>query len=110
MKFLSTCFCLLTLSCNAQNNIKNYTEAYDLTFKMGRDSAVLCPWRENAAYSNYAIPVPSDGLFTQVYFKQFPFIDRLKTEFEQRILLPDNNEKKGKVLFECKGTNIALLY
>jgi hypothetical protein len=87
----------------------NYTEAYDLTFKMEQDSTVLYPWKGNVAYY-YEKPILSNGLFTNVYFKQSPLLERLKTEYEQRILLPDNNENKGKVSLKCKGIGIDFLY
>lgn len=41
----------------------------------------------------------------QKYLKGFPS-DCLRTELEQRILLPIHKEKEGLVTFEAKGENI----
>lgn len=72
---------------------------------------VVYPWLENAAYTNYTLNGYIDDsstrpLYTKMYMKGFPFENRLKTENEQRILLPIHNEKEGRVDFENKGENL----
>jgi erythromycin esterase-like protein len=80
---------------------------------MSSGSAILYPWRENAAYDRYTIPFYiKDGnrsLFSKMYPKGFPFADRLQTEYEQRILLPEHKENKGEIKIESKGENITSL-
>src|SRR5690554_5777238 len=67
-------------------------------------------WRENGAYSNYSIPIymqdSAGNLFARKFIKGFPFYNRLRTEYEQRILLPDGNLKNTVVEFKSKGKNI----
>lgn len=94
----------------AQTTNLTYTDAYDLNFTFKNDSSILYTWRENGAYSNYTIPMSNKylnrTLFTKAYLKGFPFSDRLKVEYEQRILLPEHEEQEGCVEFEYKGSNI----
>lgn len=100
-------------SCMAQSTKQTYTDAYDLHFTMRPDSYVNYPWRENAAFSNYSIPAflkdSNRKLFAKRYIKGFPFYNRLRTECEQRILLPGNEMGEAVVEFEGKGQNIELV-
>lgn len=100
--------------CSGQSFQPTYVEVYDLNFKMKVDSLTKYPWRENVAYSPYTIPSythESDrSLFTKIYVEDFPFIDRLRTEYEQRILLPTNNENNARISLESKGRNIEKLF
>ena len=61
----------------AQSTKQTYTDAYDLHFTMRPDSNVNYPWRENAAFSNYSIPIylkdSNRELFAKRYIKGFPF-------------------------------------
>lgn len=99
--------------CMAQSTKQTYTDAYDLHFTMRPDSNVNYPWRENAAFSNYSIPIylkdSNRELFAKRYIKGFPFYNRLRTECEQRILLPGNEMGEAVVEFEGKGQNIELV-
>lgn len=101
---------LQSISCVAQVKPKTYTDLYDLHFTMNAPS-IEYPWLENAAYGNYTIPFftqdSNSRLFMKRYPKQFPFADRLRTEYEQRILLPVHTEKEGSVEFEGKGENLS---
>ncbi len=98
----------------SKDNCKNYTKGYDLHFTMQSDSAVIYPWLENAAYSNYNLSGYMQGmnrvLFIKIYSKGFPFLNRLRTEYQQRILLPYNDTKKATIEFECKGHNIKRIF
>lgn len=109
-RFLLFYFFIYSLSCTAQSLSKTYTDMYDLNFTMV-DSSIVHPWIENAAYSNYTTPVyiedSDSSLFARKYLKMFPFTDRLRVEYEQRILLPVHHEKEGSVEFEGKGENLA---
>lgn len=101
--------CILGLSsCIAQPLSINYVDAYNLHFSM-EDMTIEYPWMENAAYSGCAINIEmkesNRTLFTKKCFKGFPS-DYLRTELEQRILLPIHKEKEGLVTFEAKGENI----
>ena len=101
--------CILGLSsCVAQPLSINYVDAYNLHFSM-EDMTIEYPWMENAAYSGCAINIEmkesNRTLFTKKYLKGFPS-DYLRTELEQRILLPIHKEKEGLVTFEAKGENI----
>ena len=99
-----------SLSCTAQSLSKTYTDVYDLNFTMV-DSSIVHPWIENAAYSNYTTPVYIEdsgfSLFAKKYLGIFPFTDRLRVEYEQRILLPAHNEKEGNIEFEGSGEGLA---
>lgn len=103
----------ISMSCLAQLERQTYTNVYDLHFTMKSDSTIIYPWRENASYSNYSISAyrqdSNRKLFIKRYLKGFPFYKRLRTEYEQRILLPDSNMKEAKVEFESKGKNIKLV-
>lgn len=106
--FLIVFFCI---SCTDQVSKPIYSDVYDLNFTMKSDSLILYPWLENAAYANYTLNSYIDNssirpLFTKMYMKGFPFKNRLKTENEQRILLPIHKEKKGRIEFESKGENL----
>ena len=48
-------FIFYAVSCTAKLEKQTYTNVYDLHFAMRFDSAVVYPWRENGAYSNYTI-------------------------------------------------------
>jgi len=102
------------ITCTAQLKKQTYSDAYNLHFNMQSDSMVMCQWRENGAYSNYSIPIymkdSTDYLFAKKFFKGFPFYNRLRTEYEQRILLPEGNLKDAVVEFESKGENIQQVY
>lgn len=106
-------FIFHTTSCTAQLEKQTYTHVYDLHFTMQPDSTIVYPWRENGAYSNYSIPfyINDSGrnLFTMRFMTGFPFYNHLRTEYEQRILLPSNNIKQAVVEFEGKGNNIKLV-
>lgn len=101
---------IYSLACVAQSPSKTYTDVYDLNFSMVNPS-IVHPWIENAAYSNYTTPVfikdSLSTLFARKYLKIFPFTDRLRVEYEQRIQLPIHNEKEGNVAFESKGENLT---
>ena len=66
-------FIFYTVSCTAKLEKQTYTNVYDLHFAMRSDSAVVYPWRENGAYSNYTIPAyiqdSNRNLFAKKYFK-----------------------------------------
>lgn len=108
--FFLEIFSLCALSCNAQTSGQTYSKMYNLNFEIKEDSLILYHWRENGAYANYSLSFSKGDtdrlLFTKVYFKGFPFCDRLRTEVMQRILLPYHNEKEGCIEFECKGNNL----
>ena len=53
--------------------------------------------------------ISNRNLFAKKYFKGFPFSKRLRSEYEQRILLPNNNIKEAVIGFEGKGDNIKLV-
>ena len=102
--------CILGLSsCVAQPLPINYIDAYNLHFSMEEDMVIEYPWMENAAYTGCSINVEmkesNRTLFAKKYLKGFPS-DCLRTELEQRILLPIHKEKEGLVTFEAKGENI----
>lgn len=101
------------LSCTAQSKKQIYTDVYNLHFAMQPDSSVVYPWRENAAFSNYSIPVylqdSGRKLFAKKFIKGFPFSNQLRTEYEQRILLPSDEIERAVVEFEGKGQNIELV-
>lgn len=109
-RFLLFYVFIYSLSCTAQSLSKTYTDVYDLNFTMV-DSSIIHPWIENAAYSNYTTPVyiedSDSSLFARKYLKMFPFTDRLRVEYEQRILLPTHHEKEGNIEFKGKGENLA---
>ena len=92
---------------------QTYTAIYDLQFSMQGDSSVVYPWFENAAYSNYSISTyvqeSNRKMFAKKFIKGFPFSNHLRTEYQQRILLPYNNAKEATIEFECKGENINLV-
>lgn len=102
------CFCCIPLV--AQPEIQTYTKMYDFDFTMKVDSLTKYPWLQNRAYVNYVLPVISKdsgrALFINRYVKGFPFSDRLRTEYLQRVLLPIHHERVGSIRFECKGKNI----
>lgn len=106
-------FLIFTMPCIAQLERQTYTSAYDLHFTMQSDSAIIYSWRENASYRNYSTSAymqdSNRNLFIKRYAKGFPFSKRLKTEYEQRILLPNGNMKEAIVEFESKGNNIKLV-
>ena len=102
---------LLCIKCTGHSSKPTYSDIYDLNFTMKSDSLVVYPWLENAAYSNNTLNGYIDDssirpLYTKWYLKGFPFINRLKTENEQRILLPIHKKKEGRIDFESKGENI----
>ena len=91
--------CILGLSsCVAQPLPINYIDAYNLHFSMEEDMVIEYPWMENAAYTGCSINVEmkesNRTLFAKKYLKGFPS-DCLRTELEQRILLPIHKEKEG---------------
>lgn len=110
-------FCLLIclvglLPCISQPLTGNYVEAYNLHFSMERDTFIEHPWMENAAYIGCAINSEINEtdrtLFAKKYLKGFPS-SCLRTELEQRVLLPLHKEKVGLVTFEGKGENIKIV-
>ena len=106
-------FCMgIVASCASQERRPTYLDAYDLHFTMQDDSTVVYSWRGNAAYANYAFPAfikdVNHNLFAMRYMKGFPYNNHLRTEFEQRILLPNNKLKEAFVEFEGKGESIRL--
>lgn len=98
------------IPCIAQSGKQNYTRAYDLDFKMLPDSLRPYRWIENGAYALYTIlwgvKGPMGTLYTRRYIKEIPIVDRLRTEFSHRILLPHDNLKEGVVGLECKGSGL----
>lgn len=94
----------------AQLPQQTYTDAYDLDFSMAYDASILYPWLENAAYANHATSIfieeKDQTIFAKAYEKGSPVADRLKTEFEQRIILPNNKQKEAVVKLESKGYHI----
>ncbi|RNC63805.1 hypothetical protein D7D25_14460 [Proteiniphilum sp. X52] len=102
-----------TTSCAAQSTERTYADVYDLHFTMHPDSIVVYQWRENAAFSNYSIPVYLEDsnrkLFAKKFTKGFPFSNQLRTEYEQRILLPSDKIEQAVVEFEGKGQNVELV-
>lgn len=108
--YILLCLCFCYSSCIAQSTEETYTKTYDLDFTMRTDSFTLYPWMENAAYANYTLPVfikdSTRVLFAKEYMRGFPFSDRLRTEYQQRVLLPIHHEKSGSIKFENKGENI----
>lgn len=105
-------FIFYTVSCTAKLEKQTYTNVYDLHFAMRSDSAVVYPWRENGAYSNYTIPAYIQDSNRNLFAKnilRISFSKRLRSEYEQRILLPNNNIKEAVIGFEGKGDNIKLV-
>lgn len=102
------------ISCMAQSTKQNYTNAYNLNFTIKPDSTLVYPWLENAAFASYTFPVSvkdsSRTLFGRKYFNSFPFIDHLRTECQQRILLPKNNEQEGYVELQSKGLHLKSVF
>ncbi|MDR3118609.1 MAG: erythromycin esterase family protein [Mediterranea sp.] len=100
-------FLLAGVLCFGQNRERTYTKEYDLHFHM-TDSTALFPWRVNAAYSLFLLPFSVQEkkgdrfLFTLLYPKGHLFVDRLRAELDQRILLPLHQEETGEITFECK--------
>ena len=103
-------FFILAIPSIAQSEKLNYTRAYDLNFVMQPDSMRLYPWIENGAYTNSGITLGRKDanriLFSKNYMKALPLINKLRSEFTQRILLPNNRLKEGVVGFECKGNGL----
>lgn len=100
--------CLISCS-NQSAKTRSYHEVYDLSFRMQSD-AILYPWIENAAFFFYTIPFPNtEPLFTKTYLKGNPFSECLKTEWEQRILLPSEKKETGRITLETKGENIEYI-
>lgn len=108
---LSLILILNALISFAQTAEQSYSKAYNLDFTIKPDSSVMYPWLGNAAYSLYTMPFEvkhiDRGLFANMYFKGDPYIDRLKSEQQQRIVLPKNNLKLADIEFEYKCENIA---
>lgn len=104
------CIIFCSISCLSQSAKQTYTTMYDLKFTMNADSSVVAPWQENAAYLHASLPaftqIEGRRLFRKIYGKEYPFSDRLRTEMEQRILLPLGDKKSGMVALECAGKNI----
>ncbi|HHU26806.1 MAG TPA: erythromycin esterase family protein [Bacteroidales bacterium] len=104
---------LCAMSCTAQSEKQTYTELYDLHFAMPHGTTVRYPWLDNGAYSFYSLPASikdsTNNLIARIYLKGSPFLNRLRTECGQRILLPDGNLQKAVVEFESKGKNIQQL-
>lgn len=71
-------FIFYTVSCTAKLEKQTYMNVYDLHFAMRSDSAVVYPWRENGAYSNYTIPAyiqdSNRNLFAKNILKDFLFL------------------------------------
>ena len=111
--FILIFICVCTLSCVAQPVSKCYSDAYNLHFSINTNSSIGYSWMENAAYLGCAVPylIEESGrrLLAKKYFKGFQS-DRLRTEIEQRIVLPNNNEKEGQVIFESKGENLENIF
>ncbi|MFS2724385.1 TraB/GumN family protein [Bacteroides thetaiotaomicron] len=107
--FISVCG---LFPCIAQPLPKKYIDAYNLHFSMENKTSVEYPWMENAAYTgcaiNYMVKELDRTLFTKKYLKGFP-CGHLRTELEQRVLLPIHKEKRGLVTFEGKGENIKVV-
>ena len=107
--FISVCG---LFPCIAQPLPKKYIDAYNLHFSMEDKTSVEYPWMENAAYTgcaiNYMVKELDRTLFTKKYLKGFP-CGHLRTELEQRVLLPIHKEKRGLVTFEGKGENIKVV-
>lgn len=102
------------ISCTPQSNKLTYTNVYDLHFTMQHDTTMRYSWLENAAYSNYSNPTyiqdSNRNLFAKIFVKEFPYSKQLRTEYAQRILLPDKNLKETVVGFESKGKNIQRVF
>ena len=75
-------FIFYAVSCTAKLGKQTYTNIYDLHFAMRSDSAVVYPWRENGAYSNYTIPTyiqdSNRNLLAKKNFKGIPFSKRIR--------------------------------
>ena len=103
-------FFILAIPSIAQSEKLTYTRAYDLNFVMQPDSMRLYSWIENGAYTNSGITLGRKDanriLFSKNYMKALPLINKLRSEFTQRILLPNNRLKEGVVGFECKGNGL----
>lgn len=104
--------CLWAVSLYSSTTSKKYIDAYNLHFSMENKTSVEYPWMENAAYTgcaiNYMVKELDRTLFTKKYLKGFP-CGHLRTELEQRVLLPIHKEKRGLVTFEGKGENIKVV-
>ncbi len=48
----------IVASCASQERRPTYSDAYNLHLTMQDDSTIVYSWRGNAAYANYAFPVP----------------------------------------------------
>ena len=98
-------FFLAGVLCLGQNRERTYTKEYDLHFCM-TDSSVLYPWRINAAYIPSQVPLLLQQKGEDRFMLTSVFYPELKTELDQRILLPLHQEETGEITFECKTKNI----
>lgn len=109
--YILYCVCILH-SCIAQPISKLYTDVYNLHFTMKTNASIEYPWMENAAYANCAINYSVRGanktLFAKKYLRGLPY-NSLRTEVEQRILLPIHKETGGFLTFEGKGENLKIV-
>lgn len=82
---------------------------YNLHFSMGPNVSIEYPWMENAAFAscaiNSSVKVADRTLFAKKYLRGFPY-GCLRTELEQRVLLPVHSEEEGLVAFDGTGENL----
>jgi len=97
-------------SCTNWETTPNYTELYNLDFKLHTDSSSVFQWRENAAYIQPFSIFLADSLhisrvytFSELWSAKY---DHLIAEFEQRLIMPDYKAKMGRITIESRGKNI----
>lgn len=99
-------FCLPYLS--GQN--QTYTSRYDLHFMNSNDTVSIQNWRfSEESLSSCLIMTSVENGKHFLHFlhpKGYPFAEKLKAVCEQRILLPIQNEKIGRISLESKGVNM----
>lgn len=81
----------------------SYTEVYNLDFRQPADSATRYRWMENAACFGYHSMLYDLHSYSR---KNIIPARRLLNDFEQRILLPVHDEKKGTVTLKSRGENL----
>jgi erythromycin esterase-like protein len=109
-KNLSSFICAICVfyACTGYEITPNYTELYNLDFKLQTITYPVYKWIDNAAYSQVNLAFAADSLHISRIYLQNPLSDRLITELEQRVLLPDNQAKIGNITIESKGKNIEI--
>lgn len=106
--FILTFISFYSLHIFAQN--QSYTDKYSLHSLVPRDTTTVYSWRFSAATTISCIPM----VFTEnrqqhllfLHPQHYPFAEKLEVGCEQRIWLPLQNEKRGRISLTSKGQNI----